>query len=75
MLLRIPGMADDKADIKRLVKARLSDESFGLWLMIVDNADDVSILFDPLEEESGRNRLINYLPHSRKGSIVFTTWT
>jgi hypothetical protein len=43
--------------------------------MIVDNADDVSILFDSLEEESGRNRLTNYLPHSRKGSIVFTTWT
>jgi hypothetical protein len=73
--LRIPGIADDKAGIKRLVKARLSDERFGQWLMVVDNADDVSVLFDPLEKGSGADRLIDYLPRSRKGSIVFTTRT
>ncbi|KFA81514.1 hypothetical protein S40288_09942 [Stachybotrys chartarum IBT 40288] len=74
-LLRIPGIADDQADVKQLVKARLSDESFGQWLIIVDNADDTSVLLDPLDEESDANRLIDYLPHSRKGSIVFTTRT
>src|SRR4051812_40001624 len=50
-LLRIPGVADSKANIKQLVKAKLSDEGFGHWLMIVDNADDVSILLNPLEGE------------------------
>ncbi|KAF2475260.1 kinesin light chain [Lindgomyces ingoldianus] len=72
-LLRIPEIADDNADVKRLVKAWLSNEGFGPWLMVVDNADDFGILRDA---ESGKTPLIDYLPHSnRKGSIVFTTRT
>jgi hypothetical protein len=38
--LCIPGMTDDNADIKHLVKKALSSDSLGHWLMIVDNADD-----------------------------------
>jgi tetratricopeptide (TPR) repeat protein len=64
---------DAKADVKQLVKARLSDEGFGQWLMVVDNADDDSVLFDQLQEGGGTDRLIDHLPRSRKGSIVFTT--
>ncbi|KAH8723879.1 kinesin light chain, partial [Phaeosphaeriaceae sp. PMI808] len=72
-LLRIPGIADDNADVKRLVKAWLSDEGFGPWLMVVDNADDFSVLRNA---KSSTTPLIDYLPHSsRKGSIVFTTRT
>jgi hypothetical protein len=53
-LLRIPGMTDDDmVDIKRLVKARLSDEDFGQWLMVLDNADDVGIISEPHDQESG----------------------
>jgi tetratricopeptide (TPR) repeat protein len=66
---------DAKDDIKQLVKATLSDEGLGQWLLIVDNADDDSVLFDPLREGGGTDRLIDYLPYSRKGSIVFTTRT
>jgi tetratricopeptide (TPR) repeat protein len=43
--------------------------------MIVDNADDTSVLLDQLEREDSGNRLIDFLPHSRKGSVVFTTRT
>ena len=43
--------------------------------MVVDNADDDSVLFDALRETSSADRLIDWLPHSRKGSIVFTTRT
>jgi tetratricopeptide (TPR) repeat protein len=75
VLLRIPGISDAKADVKQLVRERLSDECFGQWLMIVDNADDVNVLFKLLEEGNGTERLIDYLPRSRKGSIVFTTRT
>jgi tetratricopeptide (TPR) repeat protein len=75
VLLRIPGISDANADVKQLVKARLSDECFGQWLMIVDNADDVNVLFKLLEEGNGTERLIDYLPRSRKGPIVFTTRT
>jgi tetratricopeptide (TPR) repeat protein len=71
-LLRIPGIADARADVKKLVKARLSDEDSGQWLIVVDNAN---VLFGPLQEVGGTDRLTDYLPHSRKGSIVFTTRT
>ncbi|KAF2624855.1 kinesin light chain [Macroventuria anomochaeta] len=74
-LLRIPGIADAEADVKQLVKARLSDEGFGQWLMVVDNADDVGVLFDAFEKEGGADRLVDYLPRSRKGSFVFTSRT
>jgi hypothetical protein len=77
-LLRIPGVEDIKSnvDIKQLVKDKLSNEDdVGQWLIIVDNADDVSILLEPLEDGSGANRLIDYLPQSRRNSIVFTTRT
>lgn len=76
--LRILEIADAKADVKQLVKARLSNESFGSWLMIIDNVDDTSVLFSLLREgdgSTGRTRLIDYLPYSSKGSFVFTTRT
>jgi hypothetical protein len=75
LLLRIPGITDAQADVKQLVKARLGDEGFGQWLMVVDNADDESILFDRLEKGESTERLIDYLPYSCKGSIVITTRT
>jgi hypothetical protein len=39
--LKIPELDNGKADVKRLVKTQLSQESTGKWLMIVDNADDL----------------------------------
>jgi hypothetical protein len=41
--LRIAGIEDDKADIKTLVKQRLSNPSAGKWLLILDNADDEAL--------------------------------
>ncbi|RYP03604.1 hypothetical protein DL764_005034 [Monosporascus ibericus] len=64
--LGVQGLDDDKADVKLLVKAALSRESAGNWLLIVDNADDLKLLFtDPA--------LADHLPFSWKGSILFTT--
>lgn len=73
--LRIPGIADAEANVKQLVKARLSDEGFGQWLVVVDNADDVNVLFQVVGEGTGADRLIDQLPYGRKGSVVFTTRT
>ena len=42
--LDIPGL-EDIADVKKLVKIKLSQESTGRWLMIVDNADDFEIFY------------------------------
>ena len=72
-LLHIPNITDD--NFKSLVKAKLSNKGFGPWLMIVDNADDTSILFNQLERESSHDRLINFIPRSHQGSVVFTTRT
>jgi tetratricopeptide (TPR) repeat protein len=75
-VLEIPGIIEDKADFKMLVKTFLSQESAGRWLLIIDNADDVEMLYgraDESNESSGSPALADYLPFSRKGSILFTT--
>ncbi|KAK7423712.1 hypothetical protein QQX98_000902 [Neonectria punicea] len=64
--LGIPGLDIDQADVKTLVKAALSQEATGPWLLVIDNADDRKLIFsDP--------GLRDYLPFSRRGSILFTT--
>ncbi|KAI0829146.1 kinesin light chain [Hypoxylon sp. FL0890] len=75
--LRIPQILNNQVDnevgVRRLVNEKLSSEEFGPWLMIIDNADDVKVLFDRGSTEE--KRLIDDLPRSSKGSIVFTTRT
>lgn len=64
--LGIPGLDNDQADVKNLVKLALSNETAGPWLLVIDNADDKELLF-------GDDGLCEYLPFSRKGSMLFTT--
>ena len=45
MLLEIPRLENDSADMTKLVKTRLSQESTGKWFMIVDNVDDFEIFY------------------------------
>ena len=74
--LEIPGINEDKADVKLLVKTFLSRESVGNWLLIIDNADDIEMLYKRTNENEESNSslaLADYLPFSRKGSILFTT--
>ena len=73
ILLNKPKILEDKADTMRLVKAILSDNTFGQLLLIVDNTDDTNVLLEPLGRERGTDRLIDFLPCSCKGSIIFTT--
>ncbi|KAF8864851.1 FabD/lysophospholipase-like protein [Acephala macrosclerotiorum] len=71
--LGVSGWEEDKADVKRLVQEHLNKESTGQWLLVFDNADDIDMWIERprLERESGR--LIEYLPKSKQGSIIFTT--
>jgi hypothetical protein len=62
----IVGIDEEKADVKVLVKAALSREDFGRWLLIIDSADDMDLFFGP-------TGLSDYLPFSNTGSILFTT--
>ena len=65
----IPRVADGKEDIKELVRQYLSAEAAGQWLLIVDNADDMDLLFGT-EQSRG---IADYLPRSESGLILFTT--
>jgi tetratricopeptide (TPR) repeat protein len=71
--LQIPRVTEDIADVKKLVKESLSKDNIGPWLLIVDNADDSKMLFERDAEDSTALALIDYLPFSRNGSIIFTT--
>src|SRR6266516_3338797 len=64
--LEIQGIEDEKADVKNLVKQRLSHESAGQWLMILDSADDEAIW-------GTKSILADYLPNSPEGSVLVTT--
>jgi len=71
-IARLLGMdlaADGKEDVKELVKRQLSTDAAGKWLLVVDNADDMGVL----EGSNGRDGLLEHLPESDFGLIVFTT--
>jgi hypothetical protein len=71
--LRIPGISENNADVGKLVKEALSSGKHGDWLMIVDNADDSEVLLGATKSNSKTERLVDCLPHSNNGSILFTT--
>src|SRR5277367_5959723 len=71
--LSIPGWEEDKADVKRLVQGYLSKESAGQWLLVFDNADDIDMWIHRPGSEHESGCLIEYLPKSKQGCIVFTT--
>ncbi|KAG5655550.1 hypothetical protein KAF25_003887 [Fusarium avenaceum] len=59
---------NERSSVVSLVKQALSKQEMGKWLLIVDNTDDPSLMFEP-------GSLASYLPSSPKGSILFTTRT
>jgi tetratricopeptide (TPR) repeat protein len=70
----VPGIDAKGADVKQLVKDALNDKRIGPWLMIIDNADDISLAFrQPAEGESFALALLDYLPSRPNGSVLFTT--
>ena len=67
--LGIPSLDQEQANIKKLVQRHLSQESAGRWLLIFDNADDMDMWI-----QNGQSPgLIDYLPRSSQGRVVFTT--
>jgi tetratricopeptide (TPR) repeat protein len=75
--LRIPGWEEEKADVKKLVQGHLSKDDAGQWLVVFDNADDIDMWITKAgskqESEQGSRCLVDYLPSSDQGSIIFTT--
>ncbi|KAN0070700.1 hypothetical protein V8E54_010865 [Elaphomyces granulatus] len=58
------------AEMKMQVKAHLSSEKAGPWLLIVDNVDDRSIW---LTSDGSSPVLNTYLPQSKYGFVLFTS--
>lgn len=83
--VKIPGREDPKTDIFALVNKWLRDEKKGKWVLILDNADETTVLFEThatgqKTQASGSSGgppqpLLAYLPQSRNGSILVTTRT
>jgi hypothetical protein len=77
---RMDGWDNPKADVLRLVRSWLCDESNGRWVMVVDNADDSSVFFRNRSQTRGADsldRLVeplsDFLPQSPNGSILITS--
>jgi tetratricopeptide (TPR) repeat protein len=82
--LQLNGWNEPKVEILGMVHDWLSNENNGRWTMVVDNADNTSVLFEPWSGEtklgtsapapaSARYSLADYLPLSPNGSTVITT--
>ncbi len=70
--LKVPGWENEDADAMQLVKLHLSGDYAMHWLLIFDNVD--SLAFEdagPFTPQS--SSLINHLPQSELGSVIFTT--
>ncbi|KAI9778954.1 MAG: hypothetical protein M1839_007765 [Geoglossum umbratile] len=79
---RIGGWDNPKANVLRLVRNWLCDESNGRWVMIIDNADDWGVFFPPLNRTQAigadklgqaAESLSEFLPQSPNGSILITS--
>ncbi|OCK73508.1 hypothetical protein K432DRAFT_233234, partial [Lepidopterella palustris CBS 459.81] len=86
---RMEGWDNPKANVLRLVRSWLCDESNGRWVMIVDNADDSDVFFPPLSRQravaagnlghaagnlgQAAEPLSDFLPQSPNGSILITS--
>jgi tetratricopeptide (TPR) repeat protein len=79
---KMDGWDDPKADVLRLVRSWLCDESNGRWVMVVDNADDADVFLSPPQGAQAANvagpsqaaeLLSDFLPQSPNGSILVTS--
>jgi len=71
--LRIPGLQEEQANVKKLVQHYLSQESIGQWLIIFDNADDIDMWINKGGNKNDSYGLKDYLPRSRQGCVILTT--
>ncbi|KAN0072745.1 hypothetical protein V8E54_008859 [Elaphomyces granulatus] len=58
------------ADMKKAVKAHLSSEKTGPWLLIIDNLDDINMW---ITSDPSSPVLKTYIPQSKYGFVLFTT--
>ncbi|KAI7287853.1 hypothetical protein KC343_g110 [Hortaea werneckii] len=70
----IPGWNDPKSDAFALVYGWLRDERNGKWILVLDNVDDASFLFEKRDENDKNARIrMAYLPPCAHGSTLITS--
>jgi tetratricopeptide (TPR) repeat protein len=67
--LGIRQSQESKEDIRELLQQRLSAKTAGKWLLIVDNADDLDLLYGTEQTEG----LLDFFPQNDDGLTIFTT--
>ncbi|KAF5855336.1 hypothetical protein ETB97_009428 [Aspergillus alliaceus] len=68
--LQIPNIEKEKSDIPSLVQQRLSQERVGKWLLVFDNADDISLWTDKIDNVVGSRGQAKYLPKSKLSHLL-----
>ena len=78
--LDLPGWDDPKTNTLQVVSDWLTNDDHPYWLIVLDNADDADIFFNPRKETSEGTAikqsilpLCMYLPQTSKGSILVTS--
>ena len=75
--VQLPGWELDDPDIDRMgqVKEWFESRLSHRWLLIIDNADDIDVLYtERVGKTPGvKSRLVDYFPRSSNGTIVLTT--
>lgn len=81
--LKVPGWSEPKANVFQLFRSWLRDEQHGRWLIVLDNADNVSFLVEPphaarqtqdgSDSAQSGERCIDYLPQCSHGSMIVTS--
>ncbi|KAI1088713.1 hypothetical protein F5B19DRAFT_496110 [Rostrohypoxylon terebratum] len=84
--LRLPRRNDPSVNVLELVRDWLQRDDVGSWLMVLDNADDVSLFYDVPRADSkrrladanpilvkGESLLAPFLPKRRDGIILITS--
>ena len=69
--LNIGQIGTGEDDAKELLREHLSSDRAARWLLVLDNADDPDLVFGT-DQSRG---ILDYLPESEKGIILFTTRT
>ncbi len=64
----MPGCDAPQTNVLQLVKDWLEGEESGRWLLVIDNADNMEMLYGPQSSD-----LASYFPRSNNGSILMTT--
>ncbi|CEJ92448.1 hypothetical protein VHEMI08099 [[Torrubiella] hemipterigena] len=71
--LHLPGRNDSQQNVLQLVHRWLTNDDNGPWLMVIDNADDRDILYQPTSLSASEQPLASYVPKTGQGCLLVTS--